>query len=359
MNSLAIKLTEAEITAEFLAAADELGLDVELSSARQNWDGVVSGLRYVPCAYSLAMIEYQLAYLGSFDRAVINLSVILLHDHKRVGVWPVCLRCRANGEWSLGSNEGDVLPPLLSQNLADSSARKIHKSCFALLRSFETRLPFPLFVEGREEFCDREGVSEWGSIWLRAGAMSQVEYDLFVDLSLPFAEIWSRIRRSYRSLIHTGERLWQVACVREPDEVVWQEFRDLHLAVAGRVTRNAESWRKQLEAIAQNAAFLVTLRNTEGRLVGAGLFHVSRQEGVYAVGAYDRKLFDKPLGHVVQIAAMREMQARGLRWYRIGTRPYPSSQPSPTEKELSIAEFKEGFSTHLMPRLAFDYKQSE
>jgi hypothetical protein len=47
---------------------------------------------------------------------------------------------------------------------------------------------------------------------------------------------------------------------------------------------------------------------------------------------------------------MVEMKKRGLRWHKIGLRPYSSEVPSPTEKELSIGEFKQGFATHLFPR---------
>jgi len=75
------------------------------------------------------------------------------------------------------------------------------------------------------------------------------------------------------------------------------------------------------------------------------LFICSRDEGVYAVAAYDRALFDKPLGHVVQFRAIQEMKRRECRWYFIGRRFYPGEQPVPSNKELSISYFKEGFST--------------
>ena len=85
-------------------------------------------------------------------------------------------------------------------------------------------------------------------------------------------------------------------------------------------------------------------------MVGGGLFHVTRDECEYAVGAYDRSLFDKPLGHVVQYHAIEEMKRRNIRWYKLGPRFYPADVPHPTQKELSIADFKQGFASHIFAR---------
>jgi len=75
----------------------------------------------------------------------------------------------------------------------------------------------------------------------------------------------------------------------------------------------------------------------------------ARDEGVYAVAAYDRSLFDKPLGHVVQYRAIEELKKRKVSWYKIGVRPYGSDNPRPTDKEIKIGEFKQGFSSHCFP----------
>ncbi len=123
----------------------------------------------------------------------------------------------------------------------------------------------------------------------------------------------------------------------------------LHAAVAGRVTRTLESWQLQHAALTNDEGFLIVLRDAGGRMVGAGYFMCSADEGIYAVAAYDRNLFDKPLGHVVQFRAIEELQRRGCRWYRIGTRCYPCDEPAPNAKELAIATFKQGFASHVIP----------
>lgn len=339
---------------QILNAAAAVGLSVTVAEDWGGWSQVLAGASYIPCAYTPSMIDYQAEYLAGFDQVVLRLPLLLWHDRKLVGAWPLLLRQLPDGGWRLGSNEGALLPPMLRADLAASTAQKISRLSVQLIDVFTTALPVAVTWSGREEFCGGTGVSEWASLMLGRGLRPELGFELYVDLRLSFEEIWSRIRRSYRSLINTGGRLWQVACVREAVADVWREFRALHLAVAGRVTRSDASWDKQLAAMQANGAFLITLRDAAGRLVGGGFFHVSAHEGFYSVGAYDRSLFDKPLGHVVQIAAIREMQERDLRWYRIGNRAYPQLLPTPSQKEISIAEFKEGFSTHVMPRITFE-----
>lgn len=177
-----------------------------------------------------------------------------------------------------------------------------------------------------------------------------LRHELFVDLSLDIETIKANFRKSYKSLITSGTRSWAVGEMTAGHPALWEEFRELHLQVSGRVTRCPESWDVQHRAIAEGDAFLVYLRDSNGKMVGGGFFATTRDEGAYAVGAYDRSLFDKPLGHVVQFRAIELMKSRKLRWYKIGQRHYPSELATATDKEISISEFKQGFATHLFPQ---------
>ena len=82
-------------------------------------------------------------------------------------------------------------------------------------------------------------------------------------------------------------------------------------------------------------------------MIGGGLFSVSRDEGSYSVGVYDRSLFDKPVSHLVQWEAIKHMKAVGLKWYYIGQRFYSGDIVQPTAKEMEISYFKEGFSSNV------------
>ena len=64
--------------------------------------------------------------------------------------------------------------------------------------------------------------------------------------------------------------------------------------------------------------------------------------------AYNRSMFDKPVGHVIQQLAIEHMKKINLSWYRIGNKFFPKD--GATDKEINISKFKEGFASKLIPR---------
>jgi len=328
-----------------LELAEEAGLEVRLAVlAQKDYGQVLAEAAYAPVAYTRAMVDYQMAYMSSPENIFDNLTILLYRNTRAVGIWPLCARCE-NGVWEIGSNEGPVLPPLLVDDLSEKTEKEILRACLRLI----------------ELICRARGISSWEGVqsirtdgtdfWHRQimerGAKVNVTHELYVDLSMDLAKIKASMRKSFRSLVSRGRGLWEVRLFESVSAEVFSEFRDLHRNVAGRSTRSKETWDLQSHAVNAREAFLVVLRENGEAMVGGGLFHVSRTEGLYAVGAYDRALFDQPLGHIVQMTAIEHMKTLGLRWYKLGARPYPGDTQPPSEKELSIAHFKEGFATHV------------
>jgi FemAB family protein len=241
------------------------------------------------------------------------------------------------------------MPPLFIDTCPAGTVKTYTAECLSIAHRLAVELGLAQW-SSESRYVGRRDIDRWHTVAMEQGAVCKVQHDLFVDLALTLPEIKSCFRRSYRSLVTSGSRLWRVEVVGAPgDAAVWDEFRQLHATVAGRVTRSLESWQLQHEALANDEGFLVVLRDEDERMVGAGYFMCSSDEGLYAVGAYDRSLFSKPLGHVVQYRAITELKQRGCRWYRIGTHCFPGDQPTPSAKELSIASFKEGFASHAFP----------
>lgn len=336
-----------------LNALRDAGIVARLrTSSRDLWAQTCSRLDYFPVDYSSAMIDYQVAYCSGNHRPAIDVSVILEHDNRPCAVWPLSvLAAGADGKGvvCIGSNGGAVLPPLFVVGTARKSAKTITGACIAALCALCRDAGQSAF-ESAEGYRGDSGLSEWHDRLMAAGASATLRHDLFVDLNASMADIKGAFRKSYKALITSGSKQWSVQVVCGADVIQWNEFHLLHIAVAGRVTRSDESWRLQHEAVASGDAFFVRLRDASHRMVGAGLFHVTRDEGLYAVGAYDRALFDKPLGHVVQYHAIEEMKRRGLRWYKLGARVYPGDAPMPSGKEIAISNFKQGFASHLFSR---------
>jgi len=190
------------------------------------------------------------------------------------------------------------------------------------------------------------------------GAKVSVKHDLYVDLTLSSEEIKAHFRKSYRPLISKGQKLWKLEEIDSSSpnkKETWIEFKFLHQQAAGRMTRSNETWDLQFNMIERDEAVLIILRDSSvcNAIIGAAFFEFTGDEGLYAVGAYKRDMFDRPIGHVIQDYAISLMKQRGLRYYSLGERAFPSDYPKPTNKEVSISLFKQGFASHIFPRFIF------
>ncbi len=333
------------------------GLAKRAASYVETWEAVVADLPYSPVGYTHESLDYQYAYMSAFVDDLIDLSVILYQNGKAIGVWPVSLR-KKDSVYEFATNQGPVMPPVYVKDLSERIIKKYDSLCLEAMQrlyiSVEGKYKVKNTWQTSVSFLSCELLSQnilWEEKCMLLGAVPRVVHDLYVDLSWPLEKIHANMRKSYRSLINEGERLWQVEVHDCVDDRLFEEFRNLHIDVAGRVTRPKETWDLQLKAVNKGEDFLVTLRDSGQRMCGGGLFEASKTEGSYAVGAYDRNLFNKPVSHVVQWTAIKHLKQLGKRWHYVGQRFYESDIPVPSTKELQIAYFKEGFATDTALRL--------
>ena len=315
------------------------------------WQEIDLKLPYLPVAYTKDSLNYQNAYMSAFVDDLIDLSVVLYQKDRVIGFWPLSLR-KKDGVYEFATNQGEVLPPVYLQATSERLIKKYDSLCLEAMKKFYNSSKDRVAISSKwattVSFLASELLTPnilWEQKCMLLGAVPRVIHGLYVDLSKDLKDIHSNLRKSYRSLINEGERLWQVEVHDKVSDEVFEEFHQLHITVAGRVTRPQDTWDLQKKAINEGQDFLVTVRDSECVLRGAGLFECSLTEGCYAVGAYDRNLFDKPVSHVVQWTAIKHLKETGRRWHYVGQRFYVSDIPSPTPKELQIAYFKEGFAT--------------
>jgi FemAB family protein len=331
------------------------------ASLRRNdgvsWDAFFVNASYRSVAYTASMLDYQQAYFRGAGWEIDDISLVLKSDGKPCGLLPLTIG-RLDGKPTLTSVGAPIMTPQFTCGLSPRTIKKFCSRIIVFLQQLGQGLNLDtLHLESAAmPLSGLDGVSPWCQQIMSAGASPCIRHHLYVDLQPDLADIRARFRKSYRPLINKGLRTWKVFVTPygDPDLAVWDEFRQLHFDVSGRVTRSEESWCHQLEMIKAGQAFLVGLREPEGMgLVGAGFFQFTRDEGVYAAAAYNRSLFDKPMGHVVQQIAIETMKGLGVRWYRIGERHYPQDQPEPSAKEVSISEFKQGFATHMFSHTGY------
>lgn len=154
-------------------------------------------------------------------------------------------------------------------------------------------------------------------------------------------------RKSYKSLINKGLRLFKINIIdansglSRVNEAI-NTIRALHFKESGRQTRSIKTWEIQGEMILRNQAFLVELLY-ENEVIGSALFQHSRVLSVYSVAAYRRDMFNLPIGHVIQHAAIEHLCNLKIDHHILGDISF-----SEDKKEFNISSFKEGFSNNIV-----------
>ena len=319
------------------------------------WDETLVKLEFCSANLLASSINYQLTYHSERGGEWWDISCIVFWNNKPVGVWPLTVSKGISGEMSLSSQGLLMAPPRFTGECHSRTRKKIVVICLDAVNTMAAEVGM-MHWSSRVNFGGFYELSEWHLESMARGASCAIKHDLYVDLRATLPEIKSSIRSSYRSLVSPDKSLWTIELVNGRGGLgAWNEFQQLHLKVSGRRTRSEKTWLLQYEAIVSGESFLIALRNSNGTMVGGGYFICSIHEGFYAVGAYDRDLFDQPLGHIVQWQAITELKKRGCIHYYIGDRCYQGDSVAPTQKELSIAHFKEGFAMNVYPSFSFNH----
>jgi hypothetical protein len=203
----------------------------------------------------------------------------------------------------------------------------------------------------------QEPLSEFGQFLLKQQYHIEPFFSQKVSLSLDEQQIFSGIRKIFRANIRWGEEHLRFKVLDKstlsPGDIV--DFQQLHIEAAGKETRSDESWKLQERMILENEAFAI-YGYLDNKLVSTGLFPYNQHECYYGVGAYNRTLFDKPLAHALVWLAIKHAKGLGCQYFNFGESHFPgiATQGSlPTEKELAIAHFKQGFGGNYQSILQF------
>ncbi len=316
-----------------------------------DWDSVLDKSGYIPVEYTVSSLTYQYTYVKCFFEKVLDLSVIVYERNRPVCIWPLTLLFHEGNYW-FATNEKEILPPFFTEEIQLKERKNIITDCLKALERVHDFLAVNNTVKALQTKCRLPGNTEqWFRKCMENGAQADLICELYTDLGLELDDIHRQIRKCYHSLINKAAVLWNAEVLTSVSVEQFELFHRKHIEVAGRVTRSQETWDLQREMINSGHAFLVMLTDQNNGFVGGGLFEYSRDESLYSVGVYDRELFDRPVSHLVQWTAIRHMKELGLKRYKIGQRFYPGKTGNlrePTEKELSISYFKEGFATDFL-----------
>lgn len=313
------------------------------------WNEIYANCNYQPIIYNSTAINYQKVYQIEKTPDLIDLSFIIKDQGKPVGIWILGIYWE-HSSYTLNSI-GLPLQFPVTIPLKEKILNRLAEESFNLIKEIFQKLKLGK-VSINDSFRDESSptLTPWVWSFIKKGSRLELGTDLYLNLSLEKEEIKSFFRSSYKPLINKGLKTWQTDIIAEFNSNDWAEFRNLHFEVSGKETRTERTWSVQGETLIKKEGFLIFLRDSNLKLVGAAFFRHSRDEGRYDTAAYERSLFDLPLGHAVQWLAIEEFKRRNVKWYYIGEFLNYENAQDYSEKEKSISLFKSGFATNLMPK---------
>ena len=312
----------------------------------EKWQNVLNNTNNNPSNFHLlSKVKYYVSCFSKYN--AINLSLILYENSRAVGIMPLMAHKNIKNKWVLTSNGIEIVEPIFNKDLGNSSRKKFEKKILNMIIDLSKKLKI-----NKCKFVNMEyfKLSEWYTGLLGLAEETFTTYHLLVNLSLSIEQIRSSFRKRFKSSINQGFREWKIQVHEKISQEKFDDCRLLHRRVAKKTTRPIESWNIQKQEIDAGLSFMVTASDLKDKIVGAGLFNCSTKIGYYESGAYQRELFDKPLAHPIQMKAIETLKKKGFNWYEIGQKYLRIDKISPTEKELSISHFKEGFATNVIAR---------
>lgn len=187
------------------------------------WEESFGRLSYKPLAYSNASLDYLFAYQQGHGGSWRDISLIIYWDNKPTALWPLSFSIK-DGQSMLTSQGLPVLPPIFVTDCPSISRKRITKICLDLANAISVAAKLDSWESG-ESFDDSVGMSYWHVQSMRRGAVCNLHHELYLDLRPDLAEIKRNFRRSYKSLIVSGSRIWTVGVLdSQGNEGVWRRF---------------------------------------------------------------------------------------------------------------------------------------
>ena len=299
------------------------------------------------CLYSPLNIKYSIAYEA--NSTISDLSFGIEYHEELLCVFILLLNKKPNGEYLI---DGCGRPALFSikQDLTQKEIKTIRNMVREILIDLLNKYPSSR-ISYYETLEDCWGLSIPGLFLLENGAIFKDYLTCIIDLSLPLATLSANVRKSYKSLINWGKNNLSLRLLNskniEPKDM--DNFRQLHIKVAGRETRSKLTWDLTYEMIKADCAFMID-GWIDGKLVTASCYNFNQIHCYYGISASLHEHFDKPLLHASMWMAIEYAKNKGIHYFETGSQSF-SGTTSATKKEIDISTFKRGFGGNIHPKL--------
>ena len=303
------------------------------------WNEIVNENSNASWHYLPKWIKYQRIYCSS--KLIKDLSFIIIDDYEPVALCPLFLeQNKGNRQFSYASVY--QVAPLVKKNIFHRKRKRIERNCFEkideLAREYDVSKAM-FILDPLAERYDHNILMEYG--YLDTSTSTAI-----IDLSLNTEDLWSNLRKSFKSLINNGKDKFNIFIMdyNNPDFEIHENYRKLHHKTSGRVTRPIETFDLQFDMLKEDNAILIGLQDSNKFIAFSYFLH--HKQGVYYASSSDNPDFetDIPLEHCIIWTAIEYYKKRDIKYLEIGMQQFGHQIfDHPNQKDLNISFFKRGF----------------
>ncbi len=302
------------------------------------FERLTSKLEWLPSTYTHGTIKYFEQRTIDTNKDFENCSFIYLQDKEPIACF-IGVRIVQEGKVDICAYEPPCIILIDDNNFTKMQSKLFVSEVEKIIKDVNGTFYY-------KDFLLDGSLSILSKYLLSKGAISTPRFSMFIDLDASERKLKSNIRKSYKSLISWGERELTPK-IFDASNVTWElmnDFRLLHIKESGKETMSELSWKKRLDTVKRDEAFIV-LGYYHAKLVTAGFFPTSSSHCYYGSSASRRDLFDKPLFHAILWKAILHAKKIGCSGFEVGDQIYLSyaKENSLSMKEQNINKFKAGF----------------
>ena len=302
----------------------------------------------------------DLNYYSSYKK-IENISVAVFHENKLIALFPFAKNLNSKKiTFSFGNNLN--FSPVFSPKIKNNLRRRVYQHVFGMIKKKYLIKKLEMYFQVSPVFFENNKVKISSKNQFELLAYSKnfnVHNTLILDLKEEENHLILNMSKYHRKNINKTSKIKNIKFEalnkkKSKKSIVekFTEFKKYHRISAGRVTRPKKTWDIMLKKIYENEADLFYLNFDKKRI--SYLYCARYKDFAWGWTQVNLKKYEylSPR-HFLEWNVMKYYKKNKLNFYEIGERYYAQNNFIPSDKEISISEFKEKFGSNKYPKPIF------